>query len=67
MDKKKKTYIIFLIIYLGIVFGTEVAYRNALYNYSVDYEEKIKQSGFMHYFSFFWSYIFIYGFMFISI
>ena len=53
--------ILILIIYLIIVFGTEIIYRDNLYNVSVDYEVKLKQSGFLHYFFFFWSYIFLYG------
>ena len=66
MDKKKKAYILLLIIYLIIIFGTEILYREKLYNISVDYEAKLKQSGFLHYFYFFWSYIFIYGMMLIA-
>ena len=56
-------YLLGLLIYLIIVFGTEILYREKLYKFSVEYEEKIKQSGFLHYFYFFWSYIFIYGMM----
>jgi membrane-associated phospholipid phosphatase len=66
MDKKKKALILLLIIYLIIVFGTEILYREKLYKISVTYEEKLKQSGFLHYFYFFWSYIFIYGMMIIA-
>ena len=66
MDKKKKALILLLIIYLIIVFGTEILYREKLYKISVRYEEKLKQSGFLHYFYFFWSYIFIYGMMIIA-
>lgn len=66
MEKKQKIFITCLIIYLIIVFGTEILYREKLYNKSVEYEEKIKQSGFLHYFFFFWSYIFIYGMMIIA-
>ena len=61
MDKKKIIYIICLIVYLIIVFVTEIFYRNKLYEVSVEFEEKIKQSGFLHYFYFFWSNIFLYG------
>jgi membrane-associated phospholipid phosphatase len=61
MCKKKKIYIICLIFYLIIVFVTEIFYRNKLYELSVEFEEKINQKGFLHYFYFFWSYIFIYG------
>ena len=63
MNKKKMAYILALLIYLIVVFGTEILYREKLYNFSVEYEQKIKQSGFLHYFYFFWSYIFIYGMM----
>jgi membrane-associated phospholipid phosphatase len=61
MEKKKIIYTICLIIYLIVVIGTEILYRKKLYNISLDYQENIKQSGFLHYFYFFWSYIFIYG------
>ena len=44
MDKKKKAYILLLIIYLIIIFGTETLYREKLYNISVEYEAKLKQS-----------------------
>ena len=66
METKKKIYIFCLLIYLAIVFGTEILYRKKLYELSVEYEEKIKQEGFFHYFYFFWSYIFIYGMLFIG-
>ena len=66
MAKKTIIYIKCLIIYLIVVFITENFYRNKLYELSVEFEEKIKQSGFLHYFYFFWSYIFIYGMMFIA-
>ena len=66
MDKKKLAYLLALLIYLIIVFVTEILYRKKLYNFSVEYEQKIKQSGFLHYFYFFWSYIFIYGMMLIA-
>ena len=66
MCKKKKIYIICLIFYLIIVIVTEVFYRNKLYEFSVEFEEKIKQKGFLHYFYFFWSYIFIYGMLLIG-
>ena len=61
MNVFKKIFILCLIIYLIIIFGTEILYREKLYKISVSFEEKIKQSGFLHYFYFFWSYIFIYG------
>ena len=43
---KKLIFIIILIIYLIIVFGTEVLYRNKLYEISFEYIENIKQKGF---------------------
>lgn len=67
MCKKKIIYIICLIFYLIIVFITEIFYRDKLYNFSVEYEQKIKQKGFLHYFYFFWSYIFIYGMLLIGV
>ena len=66
MCKKKIIYIICLIFYLIIVFVTEIFYRDKLYEFSVKYEKKIKQEGFLHYFYFFWSYIFIYGMLLIG-
>ena len=60
MEKKKIIYIICFIIYLIVVFVTEIFYRNKLYDISVDYEEKIKQTGALNKFYFFWSSIFIY-------
>lgn len=66
MDKKKRAFILLLIIYFFIIFGTEIFYRKKLYAISVEFEQNIKQSGFWHGFFFFWSYIFIYGMMFIA-
>ena len=66
MDKKKKAFCILLIIYYFIILGTEILYREKLYEISVKFEEKLKQSGFLHGFFFFWSYIFIYGMMVIA-
>jgi membrane-associated phospholipid phosphatase len=66
MCKKKKIYIICLFFYLIIVFVTEIFYRGKLYKFSINFEEKIKQEGFLHYFCFFWSYIFIYGMLLIG-
>ena len=63
MNKRKLAYILCLIIYYIVIFGTEILYREKLYQKSVKFEKKIKQSGFLHYFYFFWSYIFIYGMM----
>ena len=59
--EKKKIYIIILIIYLIIVFGSEMLYRNKVYDESVDIIEDIKQEGFFHRFSYFYSVIFLYG------
>ena len=53
MNKRKLTYILCLIIYYIVIFGTEILYREKLYQASVKYERKIKQSGFLHYFFFF--------------
>ena len=51
---KKLIFIIILIIYLIIIFGTEVLYRNKLlYEISVEYIENIKQEGLFHIFYFF--------------
>ena len=63
INKRKIAYILCLIMYYIVIFGTEILYREKLYKTSVKYERKIKQSGFLHYFYFFWSYIFIYGMM----
>ena len=46
---KKQIFILCLIIYLIIVFVTEIFYRNKLYDKSVEYIENIKQDGFFHY------------------
>ena len=46
MNKIKIILIVCLIIYLITAFGTEILYRNKLYEISVDYIEKIKQEGF---------------------
>jgi len=61
--KKKAVLIICLIIYLIIVFTSEIFYREPLYEISVEYIEKIKQEGFSFYFNLFWSKIFFYGLM----
>ena len=61
---KKAVLIICLIIYLIIVFTSEIFYREPLYEISVEYIEKIKQEGFPFYFNLFWSKIFFYGLMF---
>ena len=61
--KRKIIYIIFLIFYLAIVFGTEPLYREPLYEMSVEYIEKMEQNGFLHYFYFFWSGIVLFGMM----
>jgi hypothetical protein len=60
---KRIILIICLIVYLLIVFGTEFFYRKKLYELSLEYIEKIEQSGFFYYFYFFWSMIFLYGMM----
>ena len=53
--------LICLIIYLIAIFGVEFAYRNVLYEKSVEYIETLEQEGFNKYFSFFWSIIYIGG------
>ena len=60
MDRKT-IYIIGLIVYLIIVFSIEFAYRNPLYEKSVEYIEKIDQEGFSFYFYFFFTYIYLVG------
>ena len=64
--KKNTVLIICLIVYLIIVYITEIFYREPLYEISVEYIEKIKQEGFPYYFNLFWSNIFFYGLMFIG-
>ena len=64
--KKNTVLIICLIVYLIIVYITEIFYREPLYEISVEYIEKIKQEGFPFYFNLFWSNIFFYGLMFIG-
>ena len=64
--KKKVMLIICLIVYLIIVFTTEIFYREPLYKISVEYIENIKQEGFPFYFNLFWSKIFFYGLIFIG-
>ena len=59
MTKMKLIIIVCIIIYLIIIFGTEILYRNKLYEISIDYIEDIKQEGFFHYFYFFWSVVFL--------
>ena len=59
MDKKKKAFCILLIIYYFIILGTEILYREKLYEISVKFEEKLKQSGFLHGF-FFFGHIYLY-------
>ena len=60
MDRKT-IYIICLVVYLIIVFSIEFAYRNPLYEKSVEYIEKIDQEGFSFYFYFFFTYIYLVG------
>lgn len=60
MDRKT-IYLIGLIIYLIIVFSIEFAYREPLYEESVEYIEKIKQEGFFHYFYLFFTFIYLVG------
>ena len=57
---KKSIFTIGLIIYLIIVFSTEIIYRERLYKFSVEYIDKIDQDGFFHKISYFWSFIFFY-------
>ena len=64
--EKKTILIICLIVYLILIFTTEIFYRESLYKLSVEYIEKIKQEGFPFYFNLFWSTIFFYGLMFIG-
>ena len=63
---KKHIIIICLIIYLIIAFVTEKFYRDKLYDFSVEYIDKIEQKGFFYYFYFFWSMIFLYLMMLIG-
>ena len=59
--ERKNIFLICLLIYLIIVFSVEFAYRNVLYEKSIEYIEKIYQGGFNKYFYFFWSYIYMIG------
>lgn len=54
MNTKQK-YIIGIIIALIIIFVTEIFYRRPLYDLSVEYISKIKQTGFFHKFYIFWA------------
>ena len=56
---KKIIFLICLIIYLILVFGIEFAYRKKLYQLSVEYIETLKQEGFIHYFFWFFSVVYI--------
>ena len=56
---KKTIFLICFIIYLIIIFGVEFAYRKKLYEVSVEYIEKLKQEGFIHYFFWFFSVVYI--------
>ena len=58
---RKTIFLIFLIIYLIIIFSVEFAYRNVLYEKSVEYIEKIDQGGFLKSFYFFWTIIYLIG------
>ena len=58
---KKHIFIIGLFVYLIIIFVSEAFYREKLYQISVEYIEKINQSGYLKYFFYFWSYIYLYG------
>jgi len=58
---RKTIFLIFLIIYLIIIFSVEFAYRNVLYEKSVEYIEKIEQGGFLKSFYFFWTIIYLIG------
>jgi len=51
----KQKYIIGIIIALIIIFVTEIFYRRPLYDFSVEYISKIRQSGFFHNFYIFWA------------
>lgn len=56
---RKQLLIICLIIYLIIIFSVEFAYRNVLYEKSVEYIEKINQEGSLKHFYFFWTIIYM--------
>lgn len=58
MNQKQK-FIIYFIIFLVIVFITEIFYRKPLYKLSVKYIKTIKQIGFFHNFYSFWAIFFI--------
>ena len=64
---KKHIFIIGLFVYLIIIFVSEAFYREKLYQISVEYIEKINQSGFLKYFFYFWSYIYLYGMLAIGV
>jgi membrane-associated phospholipid phosphatase len=51
----KQKYIIGIVIALIIIFVTEIFYRRPLYDLSVKYISKIKQTGFFHKFYIFWA------------
>ena len=56
---KKTIFLICLIIYLILIFGIEFAYRQKLYELSVEYIEKLSQEGFVHHFFWFFSVLYI--------
>ena len=63
---RKIIYLFGLFIYLILIFSIEIAYRNPLYDKSVEYIEKLNQSGFFYYFHSFWSIIYLMGMIFIG-
>ena len=64
---QKTKFLIYLIIYLITIFGVEFAYREVLYEKSVEYIETLKQEGFLKYFYFFWSVIYISGIVLVGV
>jgi hypothetical protein len=56
---RKLIYLICFIAFLIIIFSVEFAYRTKLYELSVEYIEKLKQEGFVHYFFWFFSVVYI--------
>ena len=63
---RKGIYLFGLFIYLILIFSIEIAYRNPLYDKSVEYIENLNQSGFFYYFYSFWSIIYLMGMIFIG-
>jgi len=65
--EKKTIYLICLGVYFLIVFLTELAYREPLYNSSLESIKEIEQGGFLEYFYVFWGLIIFYGIIFLGL